>query len=71
MFNVTAIHALLPHIDKAVGGFNELTYPHFFRWLLISVLITSATLAVYGFKWNKKIHTLLSFLPQQFIMLIV
>lgn len=70
VFSVTAIHVLLPHIDQRIASISELSHPFLFRWILITVLVLSATLAFYGFSWRKKLHTLLSFLPQQFVMLL-
>ena len=71
VFNVTAIHVLLPHIDQPDRrDLMNFGTPVLFRWFLVAVLTFSATLAIYGFKWRRKLHTLLSFLPQQFIMLL-
>lgn len=57
--NVTAIYSIWP--------FNH--HPNW-RWALIIILSLTATLSVWGFFMQRRIHTLLAFIPQQFIMTI-
>ena len=60
VLTTTMIHSLVPYL---VGA-----HPEVLRWTLMLIFLSTATLSLLGFCWKRNIHTILSFIPQQFIM---
>lgn len=59
VMKTTVIHSLLLYLPDQ---------PSWVRWMLVLILCMTASLAIAGFQFKRNLHTVMAFLPQQFIM---
>ena len=69
--NATAINALAPYFHRHPGPFHISDWDFApIRWAMVFVLLATASLSFLSFQFERKLHTVLALIPQQFILLL-